>query len=426
MRSGAASASIAGVARTSRPTAARAMASRSRAPSPCDSTHGESRSSRRRSRIRCRSRTTVDQARTSSTASSSSSAGMIAADGTIAAGASSPAGPASARRPPSKPISTSSTRRSSTVARSHSAARASRRGARSVGSRRSSKWRSGSPGGSPAVGSRDVHGAAAIRSGTGGREVVPGELPDEDHRSGRRPRGETGGRRRELGDRRDLFAARGRLAGDGDRVDVGSEGGPGEPDRSVLIQARAAGLPPGQPGDGLDGRPVANGRRQDRQDGRRRGAGDETRDRGRRPGLEAEPVGDLRIRCAEAVHEVPGEVVVGHAGGQRHGAEQPAPVAEAPDHRAGRRGGAEIEGQDDAWVDGHGSMLAEAVRRTCRGRDEDRGSADAATHQGGHPVARGSGAAAPADRDAGRYRARGSARLRRRAGRPRRTPRAGR
>ena len=78
-------------------------------------------------------------------------------------------------------------------------------------------------------GARDVHRAAAVRSGRGRREVVAGELPDEDQRPGRRSRRETGCRGRELGDRGDLLAARGRLARGRDRVDVRSESGPGEP-----------------------------------------------------------------------------------------------------------------------------------------------------------------------------------------------------
>ena len=71
-------------ASTSRPSAARAAAMRSAAPSPATSAHGAMRSSRNRSRRRCRSDGTVDHTRTPSTMASSGSSGATAAAGTTA------------------------------------------------------------------------------------------------------------------------------------------------------------------------------------------------------------------------------------------------------------------------------------------------------------------------------------------------------
>ena len=69
---------------TSRPSAARAAATRSATPSPVASAHGAIRSSRIRSRMRCRSARQVDHRPTRSTTASSGSAGASAAVGTTA------------------------------------------------------------------------------------------------------------------------------------------------------------------------------------------------------------------------------------------------------------------------------------------------------------------------------------------------------
>ena len=95
------SADWSGVASTRIVSAARAAASRRRAPSPAIADHGQRRSSRSRSRRRWRSSGIVDQARTRSTVASSGSGGTRPASATIETGrvASLAADPRAGRGP---------------------------------------------------------------------------------------------------------------------------------------------------------------------------------------------------------------------------------------------------------------------------------------------------------------------------------------